>query len=145
LQSGSKGKTVIASPEGELLIHSESDIVAARRIVRETATQLGFGITDVTRIVTAASELARNVFKYAGEGLMRWRPLEQGGRRGIELRFEDHGPGIEDVARALEEGYSTGGGLGMGLPGARRLMDEMEIESAVGQGTTVTLRKWRRS
>jgi serine/threonine-protein kinase RsbT len=119
--------------------------VSARRAVREAATQLGFGVTDVTRIVTAASELARNVFKYAGQGVMRWRPLEEGRQRGIELRFEDHGPGIEDVGRALEEGYSTGGGLGMGLPGARRLMDEMEIHSAVGQGTTVTLRKWRRS
>ena len=134
-----------ASPAGELAIQAESDIVAARRAVREAATQLGFGLTDVTRIVTAASELARNVFKYAGEGVMRWQPLEEGSRRGMEVRFEDHGPGIADVGRALEEGYSTGGGLGMGLPGARRLMDEMEIRSTVGEGTTVVLRKWRRS
>jgi serine/threonine-protein kinase RsbT len=136
---------VTASTAGEFSIEAESDIVAARRVVREAATQLGFGVTDVTRIVTAASELARNVFKYAGKGVMRWRPLEDGSRCGIELRFEDCGPGIEDVARALEEGYSTGGGLGMGLPGARRLMDEMEIRSIVGNGTTVTLKKWRRS
>ncbi len=129
----------------ELVIQAESDIVAARRTVREAAVRLGFGITDVTRIVTAASELARNIFKYAGEGVMRWRYLEAGGRSGIEIQFVDHGPGIEDVNRALEEGYSTGGGLGMGLPGARRLMDELDIQSTVGQGTTVTLRKWRRS
>jgi serine/threonine-protein kinase RsbT len=136
---------VTTSSTGELVIQTESDIVAARRTVRETATRLGFGVTDVTRIVTAASELARNVFKYAGEGVMRWRYLEAGGRSGIEIQFIDRGPGIEDIDRALEEGYSTGGGLGMGLPGARRLMDEMEIQSTVGQGTTVTLRKWRRS
>ena len=132
------------SSAGEIAIQGESDIVAARRTVREAAARLGFGVTDVTRIVTAASELARNVYKYAGEGLMRWRYLEDGSRSGIELQFVDQGPGIEDIGRALEEGYSTGGGLGMGLPGARRLMDEMEIQSALGQGTTVTLKKWRR-
>jgi len=136
---------VTTSTAGELTIQTETDIVAARRTVREAASQLGFGITDVTRIVTAASELARNVFKYAGEGVMRWRPLEDGGRSGMELQFEDKGPGIANIAQALEEGYSTGGGLGMGLPGARRLMDAMEIQSIVGQGTTVTLKKWRRS
>jgi serine/threonine-protein kinase RsbT len=136
---------VTASSAGELPIHTEGDIVAARRAVREVAIQLGFGITDVTRIVTAASELARNVFKYAGEGVMRWRPLEASGRLGIELEFIDKGPGIENIARAMEEGYSTGGGLGMGLPSARRLMDELDIVSTVGQGTTVTLKKWRRS
>jgi serine/threonine-protein kinase RsbT len=135
---------VTTSSVGELSIQTEGDIVSARRTVREAATRLGFGATDVTRIVTAASELARNVFKYAGEGVMRWRWLEDGGRCGIELQFEDHGPGIEDVDRAMEEGYSTGGGLGMGLPGARRLMDEMEIQSTVGLGTTVTVRKWGR-
>jgi serine/threonine-protein kinase RsbT len=136
---------VTISTTRELVIQAESDIVAARRTVREAAARLGFGSTDVTRIVTAASELARNIFKYAGEGVMRWRYLESGGRSGIELQFIDQGPGIEDVNRALEEGYSTGGGLGMGLPGARRLMDELDIQSTVGQGTTVTLRKWRRS
>jgi serine/threonine-protein kinase RsbT len=136
---------VTTSTAGELTIHTETDIVAARRSVRDAATRLGFGITDVTRIVTAASELARNVFKYAGEGVMRWRSLEDGERAGIELQFEDKGPGIADIAQALEEGYSTGGGLGMGLPGARRLMDEMEIQSKVGQGTMVTLKKWRKS
>jgi serine/threonine-protein kinase RsbT len=129
--------------QGEVVIKTEGDIVAARRMVRDAAVQAGFGITDVTRIVTAASELARNVFKYAGEGVMHWRHLETGNRTGIELRFVDHGPGIADVQLALQEGYSTGAGLGLGLPGAKRLMDELEIQSAAGQGTTITLKKWR--
>lgn len=127
----------------EMVIATETDIVLARRAVREAATALGFGVTDTTRIVTAASELARNIFKYAGQGVMQGRPVEAAGRRGLELLFIDHGPGIPDVAKALEMGYSTSGGFGMGLPGAKRLMDEMEIQSAVGAGTTVTLRKWR--
>ncbi len=133
-----------AANTGEVAIQAESDMVAARRTVRDAATRLGFGVTDVTRIVTAASELARNVFKYAGQGAMRWRLLEDDGRSGIENQFVDQGPGIADIRRALEEGYSTGGGLGMGLPGARRLMDEMDIQSTRGQGTIVTVRKWRR-
>lgn len=129
---------------GEVPIHSESDIVVARKAAREIATQVGFGITDVTRIITAASELARNIHLYAGSGRMRWRVLHANDRTGIELTFEDHGPGIADIEQALQEGFSTGGGLGMGLPGARRLMDELEIQSEVGKGTTVTVRKWRR-
>lgn len=129
--------------QGEISIKTESDIVLARRTVREAATQVGFGVTDVTRIVTAASELARNVFKYAGEGVMRWRSVESDSRLGLELQFVDHGSGIPDIHLALEQGYSTSDGLGMGLPGAKRLMDELEIQSAVGQGTTVTVTKWR--
>jgi serine/threonine-protein kinase RsbT len=129
---------------GELPIHAEHDIVTARRTVREASTQAGFAATDVTRIVTAASELARNIFKYAGQGVMRWRSLHVDNRAGIELEFQDHGPGIADVGRAMEDGYSTGGGLGQGLPGARRLVDEMDVQSQVGVGTTVTVRKWRR-
>jgi serine/threonine-protein kinase RsbT len=131
-------------PAGELHIRTESDVVAARRAVRDAAAQLGFASTEVTRLVTAASELARNVFKYAGKGVMRWKSVERNGGLGIEVRFEDRGPGIEDVSRAMEEGYSTGGGLGMGLPGAKRLVDELDIHSAVGEGTTVTLKKWRK-
>lgn len=130
---------------GEVRIQSESDIIAARRTVREAATRLGFDITDVTRIVTAASELARNVFLYASSGSMRWRGLNTGGSVGIELTFDDNGPGIADIEQAMQEGYSTSRGLGMGLPGAKRLMDEMEIQSEVGKGTTVTVRKWRSS
>ncbi|HLJ49888.1 MAG TPA: anti-sigma regulatory factor [Bryobacteraceae bacterium] len=132
-------------PSGEMRIGAETDIVVSRRTVRDAATQFGFSATDVTRIVTAASELARNVFKYAGEGVMRWRHLETNGRVGIELQFVDRGPGIADVEQAMEQGYSTGGGLGVGLPGAKRLVDELEIQSEVGSGTTVTLKKWRKT
>jgi serine/threonine-protein kinase RsbT len=130
--------------QGEFRIESESDIVTARKAVREAATALGFGITDVTRIVTAASELTRNIYQYAGSGLMRWRPLNRGASVGLELTFEDHGPGIPDLAKAMEAGFSTSKGLGMGLPGAKRLMDEMSIASQPGKGTTVEVRKWLR-
>jgi serine/threonine-protein kinase RsbT len=129
---------------GEVCINSESDIVTARKIVRDAAIAMGFGVTDVTRIVTAASELTRNVFRYAGSGVMHWRTVNAGGAVGLELTFEDHGPGIADVERAMEAGYTTKGGLGLGLPGAKRLMDDMEIESEVGKGTRVTVRKWRK-
>jgi serine/threonine-protein kinase RsbT len=133
-----------AERAGEVRIRSESDIVVTRRTVRTVASQLGFGITDVTRIVTAASELARNVFLYAGSGVVRWQALDTGGRVGIELTFEDRGPGITDVEQAMQEGYTTGGGLGMGLPGAKRLMDEFEVASEVGKGTRVTAKKWHK-
>ncbi len=130
------------SLQGELSITSENDIVLVRRTAREVAHQAGFGPTDITRLVTASSEMARNIFKYAGQGTMRWRGLEHSGRTGLELRFEDQGPGISNVELAMQEGYSTGNGLGMGLPGSKRLVDEFEIQSATGKGTTVTLRKW---
>ena len=103
-------------PHGEFRIGSEGDIVMARKAVRNAATALGFGITDVTRIVTAASELTRNIYQYAGCGVMRWRSLSRKARAGLELTFEDNGPGISDVTRAMEAGFSTGKGLGMGLP-----------------------------
>lgn len=130
---------------GELPIQTEGDIVMARRAVRNVATALGFGITDVTRIVTAVSELTRNIYQYAKAGAMRWRRLEVSGRVGLELVFEDRGPGIPDVAQAMEKGFSTSKGLGMGLPGAKRLVDEMSIHSEVGKGTTVQIRKWLKS
>jgi len=128
--------------QGEFQITSENDIVMARKVVRDAATALGFGITDVTRIVTAASELTRNIYHYAKSGVMHWRALKQDSRVGLELTFKDSGPGIPDVERAMEPGFTTGNGLGMGLPGSKRLMDEMTIESAVGKGTTVVVRKW---
>ena len=129
---------------GELALKAEHDIVLARRTIRDAAGQLGFGETDVTRIVTAASEMARNVYKYAGQGVVRWRSILANGRRGIELQFIDQGPGIPDIQLAMREGYSTSKGLGMGLPGAKRLMDDLRIESTVGQGTSITLKKWLR-
>ncbi|MCC7265641.1 MAG: anti-sigma regulatory factor [Candidatus Latescibacteria bacterium] len=129
--------------EGEVRISAELDIVTVRQEVRQASVALGFRPTDVTRIVTAASELARNVFLYAGTGTMRWRALSVDGNTGIELVFTDSGPGIGDVEQALVPGYTTGRGLGMGLPGAKRLMGEMDIQTALGSGTTVTVRKWQ--
>jgi serine/threonine-protein kinase RsbT len=128
--------------QGEFQITSENDIVMARKVVRDAAAALGFGLTDVTRIVTAASELTRNIYHYAKSGVMRWRFLNQSAKVGLELTFEDKGPGIPDVEKAMEAGFSTGKGLGMGLPGAKRLMDELTIESKLGKGTTVVVRKW---
>jgi serine/threonine-protein kinase RsbT len=139
------GAATDAPGEGEVRIASESDIVTARKIVRAQAAALGFGVTDVTRIVTAASELTRNIYRYAGCGFMRWRLLHTAQGAGLELIFADEGPGIADVDKALESGYTTGNGLGMGLPGAKRLMDELEVCSEVGKGTTITARKWMRS
>ena len=130
--------------QGEFHIESESDIVTARRLVRNAATALGFGITDVTRIVTAASELTRNIYQYAGAGMMSWRPLTEDVKVGLQLTFEDSGPGIPDVKKAMEPGFSTSKGFGLGLPGAKRLMDEMTIQSEVGKGTKVQIRKWLR-
>lgn len=123
-------------------IRSESDIIAVRKLVREYARTIGFSITDVTRIVTAASELARNVFHYAGSGTMDLETVNTS--RGIKLQmiFKDDGPGIENVEQAMEMGYSTHGGMGLGLPGSRRLMDEMEIDTRPGKGTTVRIGKW---
>ena len=131
-------------PQKEMPIRSEGDIVTTRRAVREVAQRLGFGITDVTRIVTATSELARNIVLYAGAGVIRWRELGKSSRVGVELTLEDNGPGITDIEQAMQEGYTTSGGLGLGLPGTKRLMDEFEIASEVGRGTRVTVRKWRR-
>lgn len=129
-------------PEGTVKIESEGDIVAVRKTVREISCECGFGITDVTRIVTAASELARNIYHFAGHGDMLWHILETSESTGIELTFVDRGPGIEDIDKAMELGYTTEKGLGLGLPGAKRLMGELEIQSQVGKGTTVTVRKW---
>jgi serine/threonine-protein kinase RsbT len=131
-----------AEHRGGLPITSEGDIVAARKSIREAATALGFSLIDVTRIVTAASELTRNIYQYAGTGMVRWRSLSKSSSVGLELIFEDHGPGIPDVERAMEPGFTTGRGMGLGLPGAKRLMDEMTIRSHVGKGTTVEVRKW---
>jgi serine/threonine-protein kinase RsbT len=125
-----------------VMIRSEEDIVAVRKVARHAAEALGFGITDVTRVVTAASALARNIFLYAGSGAMQWRRLDAGGAVGIELKLEDNGPGIADIKQAMETGRAARSGLGGGLLGVQRLMDEMQINSQVGKGTIVTVRKW---
>ncbi len=127
----------------EVPITTETDIVVVRKKVRKVAAEVGFGPTDVTRIVTSASELARNVVVYAGIGCMRYRVLREGTVVGIELTFEDQGPGIADVEQAMTPGFTSGKGLGMGLSGAKRLMGELEIRTKVGEGTTVAVRKWK--
>jgi serine/threonine-protein kinase RsbT len=136
-----------SSAEEHLPIRGEGDIIAARQRAREIAKQLGFGAVDQSRIATAVSELTRNVVRYAtagqGDVLIRTHARTERGT-GLEIVVSDEGPGIEDVELAMREGFTSGPGMGMGLPGARRLMDEMEIESALGQGTVVTIRKWRR-
>lgn len=131
--------------QSEFHIETEHDIVLARKVAREAAEALSFGLVDVTRIVTAVSELVRNTTVHAGSGVMRLRTVAEGSRSGLELIFEDHGPGIPDLEQALEPGFSTAGSLGMGLSGVKRLMDEMDIQSENGKGTTVMIRKWRKN
>jgi len=128
-------------------IDGEEGIVSARQLARDVARTLGFGTVDQSRIATAVSELARNVVHYAteGRGEVRIRQFTvDGGGAGIEVVVADAGPGIADVDEVLQRGFTSGAGLGMGLPATRRLMDEMEIDTALGRGTTITVRKWRR-
>jgi serine/threonine-protein kinase RsbT len=128
-----------------LPIASDVDIVHARAKGRELAAAHGFTLGDQTVIATAISEVARNILLYARRGEVRIRPATDTGRDGLVIVAEDHGPGIRDIERALQDGFSTSGGLGLGLPGARRLMDDFDIQSVPGQGTTVTMAKWKRS
>ncbi|HET9299232.1 MAG TPA: ATP-binding protein [Candidatus Polarisedimenticolaceae bacterium] len=118
------------------------DIVAVRQQTRQWAGEVGLSLVDQTKIVTAASELARNVVVYGGGGSVRLELLENGVRKGLRLVFADQGPGIPDVEKALQDGFTTGGGLGLGLGGARRLVNEFAIDSAVGRGTTITIARW---
>lgn len=122
---------------------SGNDIVIARQKARQWALDLGFRLVDQTKIVTATSELARNTVEYGGGGSMRLEHIEDSGRQGIRIVFEDQGPGIPDVQLALRDGYTTGGGMGLGLSGSRRLMDELTLHSIVGQGTTVSIVRWK--
>jgi serine/threonine-protein kinase RsbT len=124
-------------------VSHDGDIVAARQKGRDLAMQIGFTGSDLTLIATAISEIARNIVVYAQRGEISLGIVEREGRRGILVVARDDGPGIPDIERAMADGYSTGNSLGLGLPGARRLMDEFEIVSAVGGGTTVTMRKWK--
>lgn len=124
-------------------LRNEEDVVFSRQAVRSWAVELGFSLVDQTKIVTAASELARNTVVYGGGGAMHMQMLEDGPRRGLRLVFEDQGPGIPDIDQALRDGFTSGGGLGLGLGGARRLVNEFEIESQPGQGTKITVVKWK--
>jgi serine/threonine-protein kinase RsbT len=122
---------------------SETDVVMVRQVVRKWAAELGFSLVDQTKIVTAASELARNTLTHGGGGTALLEALAEGARKGLRLTFEDQGPGIPDVDLALRDGYTTGTGLGLGLSGSKRLMSQFEITSRVGEGTRVVVTKWK--
>jgi serine/threonine-protein kinase RsbT len=128
--------------EHRIPVASDADVITARQRARALAAGMGFPVTDRTLIATAVSELARNIVAYAGSGVIAIRIVEERGKRGLIVVAEDQGPGIANVPRALERGFSTSGGLGLGLPGVRQLGDEFEIESRPGQGTRITVRKW---
>jgi len=125
-------------------INTEWDIVAARQLGRNEAKNIGFGIVDQARITTAISELARNIYLYAGTGRIEIEQISKNGVQGLIIIARDSGPGIPDVRRVMEDGFTTSGGLGAGLPGVRRLMNEFELETEVGVGTTITITKWVR-
>jgi serine/threonine-protein kinase RsbT len=132
-------------PSAEILvvINSDQDIVAARQKGRALSIELGFSSGDATLIATAISELARNILSYAQKGEIELKPIHNSGRRGILVVASDRGPGIASVSKAMRDGFSTSGSLGLGLPGVRRLMDEFLISSQVGRGTTVAVKKWK--
>jgi len=125
-------------------IRTSDDLVAIRHLVRISAVRIGLSLVDQTKLVTAASELTRNTLQYGGGGSMRLEVLQDGGRKGIRLTFEDHGPGIADIELAMRDGYTSGGGLGLGLGGAKRLSNEFKIDSRVGEGTRVCIVRWSR-
>lgn len=126
-----------------LPVRSGSEVVAVRHLVRRFAVEIGLSIVEQTKIVTAASELARNMVDYGGGGTMRAESLTDGARRGLRLIFDDQGPGIPDLDAALRDGFTTGNGMGLGLGGAKRLSNEFHIRTAAGEGTTVTIVRWK--
>ncbi len=125
-----------------LELRIENDIVACRQAVRRVAQTLRFSLVDQTRLITAASELARNTLVHGGGGEMRWAVVKRDARTGLRLDFEDQGPGIPDVALAMTDGWTSGGGMGLGLSGSKRLMHDFAIRSAPGEGTCVTITRW---
>ena len=128
---------------GSMPLGGENDIVMSRQQVRKLTQALKFSLVDQTKMITAASELSRNTVVYGGGGEMRWQVVTQGVKTGLKLEFEDHGPGIPDLDLALTDGWTSGGGLGMGLSGSRRLVNEFDIRTAVGVGTCVTIVRWK--
>ena len=131
------------APDETIGIRSDEDVVRVRQVTRQWSVALGFSLVDQTKIVTAASELARNTFIHGGGGTARLEELTDGSRRGLRLTFEDKGPGIADVSQALRDGYTSGSGLGLGLGGARRLSSSFDIRSAPGRGTWVCITRWK--
>ena len=131
-----------AQIKGEAPIRSDHDIVLARQQVRRLTQELKFSLVDQTKMVTAASELARNALIYGGGGTMEWEILDGHGRRGLKLRFADEGPGIPNLELAMTDGWTSGRGLGMGLTGTKRLVNEFDIDTKVGAGTRVTIARW---
>jgi len=128
---------------GTIRVRSEDDILRARQEARAVAEEIGFSTTDVTRIVTGVSELARNMHLYAEDGIMTWREIEAGRDSGIELVFDDEGPGIDDIQGVLRAEHSTSGGMGRGIQGTKKLMDAFDLTSNPEDGTTITVRKWQ--
>ncbi|NML46964.1 anti-sigma regulatory factor [Ramlibacter sp. G-1-2-2] len=128
---------------GSVPLRAEEDIVASRQKVRVLTQQLKFSLVDQTKMITAASELSRNTLVHGGGGDMHWELLEDGVRRGLRLQFVDQGPGIPDVQLALTDGWTSGGGMGLGLPGSKRLVHEFELQSAPGAGTRVSIVRWK--
>ncbi|WP_342648875.1 ATP-binding protein [Pseudomonas sp. REB1044] len=123
-------------------VRIEQDVVLARQLVRKLASECGMRLVDLTKLVTAVSELARNTVVYGGGGDMDWQVLDDGARVDVRVLFRDEGPGIADLGLALTDGWTSGNGLGLGLTGARRLVDEFELDTAVGEGTRVTITRW---
>jgi len=132
-----------APTSGSIPVLSEQDIVLCRQLVRKLTQELRFSLVDQTKMITAASELSRNAVTYGGGGVMRWQLLTEGTRNGLRLAFEDKGPGIADLALAMTDGWTSGKGLGMGLTGSKRLVSEFDIRSAPGEGTCVTIARWK--
>ncbi|HTK01919.1 MAG TPA: anti-sigma regulatory factor [Bordetella sp.] len=130
-------------PTGTLPLESEQNIVASRQMVRSLCQELKFSLVELTKMVTATSELSRNTLIHGGGGHMRWEFVEHNGKRGLRLHFEDQGPGIADVAAALSDGWTTGNGMGLGLPGSKRLVNDFELETEPGRGTRVSITKWK--
>jgi serine/threonine-protein kinase RsbT len=126
-----------------LPVRSSAEVVGVRQAVRKWAIELGFSLVEQTKVVTAASELARNMIDYGGGGAMRLEALDDGFRRGLRLHFEDQGPGIPDLDAALRDGFTTGSGMGLGLGGAKRLSNEFDVKTAPGEGTHITITRWK--
>ncbi len=135
--------TITVQKHEDLSVHSSEDIVHVRQVVRIWAVEMGFGLVSQTKFVTATSELARNMLDFAGGGMAQLETLIDDRRMGLRMAFEDHGPGIADIEQAMKDGYTTGNGLGLGLGGSKRLVDEFEIDSHLGEGTRIVITTWK--